>query len=334
MRPGWTSEASSTAPTRVAGRSSSAKGRPKTSASPSVGRARPSSRRRVVVLPAPFGPRKPVTLPAPTSKDRSLTAVRSPKRLVSPSAAATAMPEASPEPRSAHRQKPAALVRPSRRSRRARLRRSRGRAPRARRRARRRAMKSARDRPRQGPTRRARARPLLARADLEEALDGDHVAAKLLAARDALDLAQLLQRVDPHVRVGADAERDRAREQALERWEPVAEVRLGRGAEAHAGACLRQEVELALVGVRPVDDRRARPEAPGLREQLDGPQAVLGQALLDLARLLVCVDVEDEALACAVGADLLEPLARAGADGVGASPTRAPAPASSSTCPR
>ena len=159
-----------------------------------------------------------------------------------------------------------------------------------------------------------------ARADLQEALDGDHVAAKLLPAGRALDLPQLLQRVDPHVRVGPDAERDLAREQALERREPVAEVRLGRGAEAHARAGLGEEVELAFVGVRPVDDRRARPEAAGLRQQLDRPQPVLGHAFLDLARLLVGVDVEDEPLAPGVGADLLEPLARARADGVGGEP--------------
>ena len=110
------------------------------------------------------------------------------------------------------------------------------------------------------------------------------------------------------------------REQALERREAVAEVRLRRGAEAHARAGLREEVELALVGVRPVDDRRARPEAAGLRQQLDGSQPVLGQALLDLARLLVRVDVEDEPLAPGVGADLLEPRARARADGVGREP--------------
>ncbi len=43
--------------------------------SPAVGRTRPSSIRRVVVLPAPLGPRKPVTSPAATSKLRSRTAV-------------------------------------------------------------------------------------------------------------------------------------------------------------------------------------------------------------------------------------------------------------------
>ena len=40
--------------------------------------------RRVVVLPAPFGPRKPVIRPGSTSKSRWSTAVKEPKRLVRP----------------------------------------------------------------------------------------------------------------------------------------------------------------------------------------------------------------------------------------------------------
>ena len=66
-----------------------------------------------------------------------------------------------------------------------------------------------------------------------------------------------------------------------------------------------------------VDDGRARAEAAGAGEQLDRADAVLEQALLDLARLLAGVDVEDEALALGVAAELLEPVAGAGADGVG-----------------
>ena len=45
---------------------------------PAVGRARPSTMRSVVVLPAPLGPRKPVTAPARTAKERSSTAVTAP----------------------------------------------------------------------------------------------------------------------------------------------------------------------------------------------------------------------------------------------------------------
>jgi len=47
-------------------------------ASPEVGRVRPSSMRSVVVLPAPFGPRKPRTRPAFALKLRPSTARFSP----------------------------------------------------------------------------------------------------------------------------------------------------------------------------------------------------------------------------------------------------------------
>ena len=40
--------------------------------------------RRVVLLPAPFGPRKPVTRPASTANERSETAWTLPKRLLIP----------------------------------------------------------------------------------------------------------------------------------------------------------------------------------------------------------------------------------------------------------
>ncbi len=53
-----------------------------------------------------------------------------------------------------------------------------------------------------------------------------------------------------------------------------------------------EQVELGAVGVRRVDDGRALAEAAGSREQLDRPAAVLGEALLDLPRLLVRVDVQ------------------------------------------
>src|ERR1022692_3668972 len=49
---------------------------------PPVGGARPSSMRRAVVFPAPFGPRKPTTRPDSTSKLTWSTATSPPKRLV------------------------------------------------------------------------------------------------------------------------------------------------------------------------------------------------------------------------------------------------------------
>ncbi len=104
---------------------------------------------------------------------------------------------------------------------------------------------------------------------------------------------------------------------ALDREKAVAEVGLGGGADADARARGRDQVKLVPVGVRRVDDRRARTETAARVEQLDRPQTVLGEALLDLARLLVGVDVQRQPLLGRVAAELLEPAARAGADGVG-----------------
>src|SRR6201747_2374184 len=56
--------------------------RPNSRASPEVGRSRPPIMRRVVVLPAPFGPRKPVIDPGFRANERSDTAARAPKFLV------------------------------------------------------------------------------------------------------------------------------------------------------------------------------------------------------------------------------------------------------------
>src|SRR6185437_14397418 len=51
---------------------------------PLVGETSPRSIRRVVVLPAPFGPRNPVTRPGWTVKSNPRTAATEPKVLVSP----------------------------------------------------------------------------------------------------------------------------------------------------------------------------------------------------------------------------------------------------------
>ena len=148
-----------------------------------------------------------------------------------------------------------------------------------------------------------------------------------LAPGDPLQLAKLLERVDADVRVGTDTEWDPALEQALGGDESVAEARLGRRADADSGTRLGDQVELVVVRVRGVDDGRTRPEAAAASEQLDRADPVLGHALLDLAGLLVGVDVEHEPLALGVAADLLEPVGRAGADGVGGEPDAQPAAA-------
>ncbi len=109
------------------------------------------------------------------------------------------------------------------------------------------------------------------------------------------------------------------------RKKAVSEVRLRRRACADRRAAVPEQVELGAVRVRRVDDGRPLAEASAVREQLERPASVLRQALLDLARLLAGVDVQDELLGVGVAAELLEPVARAGADGVGGDPDGDPA---------
>ena len=61
------------------------------------------------------------------------------------------------------------------------------------------------------------------------------------------------------------------------------------------------------VDVDAVDQARARAEEAGAVEQLDRGDAVLGAALLELARLLVRVHVADETVLVGVRGDRLEP---------------------------
>ena len=155
-----------------------------------------------------------------------------------------------------------------------------------------------------------------------------------LAPCDALELAKLLERVDADVRVGADRDRDTPLEQRRAGGEAVSEIGLGRRAEADRAAVRGEEVELGVVRVGAVHDRRPLAEAAAAREQLDRPQPVLGEALLDLAWLLVGVDVERQPFALRVGADLLEPSAGHARTEWGATPTAIPSPRSVSTSSR
>src|SRR5262245_18734586 len=72
-------------------RTSSAEGAPKTAIRPELGFRIPRIMRRVVVLPAPFGPRKPVIEPSWTTKLTSSTARKSPKSLLTRSSSRTCM---------------------------------------------------------------------------------------------------------------------------------------------------------------------------------------------------------------------------------------------------
>src|SRR5262249_20015258 len=91
--------------------------------------------------------------------------------------------------------------------------------------------------------------------------------------------------------------------------EAVAEVRLRRRARADASAGIAEEIELMPVRMRAVNDGRARAEAAALGEQLDRAEPVLGQAFLDLARLLVRMHVQRQRVLRRICAELLEPVA-------------------------
>ena len=78
-----------------------------------------------------------------------------------------------------------------------------------------------------------RARALI-RAEAEERFCRDDVAPAALPPRDPFQLAQLFERIDAHVGVGADADADAALAHALDRQEPVAEMSLRRRTRADA----------------------------------------------------------------------------------------------------
>ena len=75
-------------------------------------------------------------------------------------------------------------------------------------------------------------------------------------------------------------------------------------------------------------------EAARVGQELDRAAAVLLEALLDLAWLLVGVDVEWKPFAGCVGADLLEPSREQARTEWGATPTAIPAARSDSTSSR
>src|SRR5438309_11862548 len=95
-------------------------------------------------------------------------------------------------------------------------------------------------------------------ADVQEFVHGEDVSAARLAPRDSVELAKLLERIDPHVRVRTDAQLDATVEDTLHREKAVAEVRLCRRARADVGAGRCKEVEFVSVRMRRVDDRRPR----------------------------------------------------------------------------
>src|SRR5262245_65989727 len=86
-----------------------------------------------------------------------------------------------------------------------------------------------------GPARYPERGRALVGAEAQERGDGHDVALAGTAAGDPLEVAQLLERVDAHIRVGADADADTPRAERFHRREAVAEVGLSGRAKAHAG---------------------------------------------------------------------------------------------------
>ena len=152
----------------------------------------------------------------------------------------------------------------------------------------------------------------------------EDAALRALAPRDSLELAQLLERIDPDVRVGADAigmprssnarpgrSRRRGRPRSSGTRTPCARAWASRSSSAPS-ACVAWTTVVRSA------------ETAAACEQLDRPHAVLGEALLDLARLLVGVDVERQALPRGV-----RPISSSQSRGqarteCGATPTRIP----------
>jgi hypothetical protein len=88
------------------------------------------------------------------------------------------------------------------------------------------------------------------------------VAPARLAACDPLELAQLFERIDPDVRVGTDADADRALAHTLDGKETVAEVRLRRRTRADPRTCPRKQVELVAVRMSRVHHSGPLAETP------------------------------------------------------------------------
>ena len=153
----------------------------------------------------------------------------------------------------------------------------------------------------------------------------EDAAAAVLTPRDALELAQLLERVDPHVRVGADAERDPA----------VADA--GRPGESRLRGPPRSSGSAQIV--EPLSRSRSS-SAPSAcvawttvvrSPRQPRPRAARSAGMPCSARHSSISRGCSSAWTCrtsssrvGVAADLLEPVARARADGVGGEPDARP----------
>ena len=133
-------------------------------------------------------------------------------------------------------------------------------------------------------------------AKAQQPFHGEHAAFARLATSDSLDLAQLRERVDADVRVGADAERDPAVLDARGGEKAVREVGLCRGARADRCTALLEQIQrdLFAVGARLADPSRRIAErvtkiAVGAAEiaRLEGWIDALEATLTPLSRFIL-----------------------------------------------
>ena len=96
----------------------------------------------------------------------------------------------------------------------------------------------------------------------------------------------------------------------------VAQVGLGRGADARERGRVAEQRRLVRRQVRRVHGHEAVREHAPLGQQLDGPAAGLGDALVDLTRLLGHVHVQRERVRVGVGRELAQPVGGHGAHAV------------------
>ena len=125
-----------------------------------------------------------------------------------------------------------------------------------------------------------------------------------------LDAAQLLERVDDGVLVGAERERHARVVEPARRTDAVREVALGRRAEARGGTGAREEGDVGVGQVGRVDRGRRRPEQPLPGQQLGRRAAVEALAGEVLPGLLREVHVEGALPLRGEGADRTEVVAR------------------------
>ena len=161
-------------------------------------------------------------------------------------------------------------------------------------------------------------------ADREQLLVGDHPAATGLSAADPLELAQLLERIDSHVRVGADAQRDPPVDDARHRQEAVAEFASVVGqAQIRAPAAASRSSSAPSAWVACTTVVRS-PRHPSRSRRAIGRSPCSARLLLDLPRLLVGVNVQRQRMRLGVGAELAQRVGRAARTEWGATPTAIP----------